>query len=125
MKSLYIIGGCNGSGKTTISKQILPNFLKVYEYVNADEIASGISPFRPESVAIQAGKLMLKRLNFRKRSGGYATKGIDSSFISGTEGTIASPLSSVSIALGTKDGVENPPLCAVMVSRIKSKTLRF
>jgi predicted ABC-type ATPase len=64
MTSLYIISGCNGSGKTTIAKQILPNFLNVYEYVNADEIASGISPFRPENVAIQAGKLMLKRLNF-------------------------------------------------------------
>lgn len=64
MAQLYVIGGCNGSGKTTTAKQILPYFLNVYEYVNADEIASGISPFRPETVAIQAGKLMLKRVKY-------------------------------------------------------------
>jgi predicted ABC-type ATPase len=64
MPNVYIISGANGSGKTTTAKQILPYFLNVYEYLNADEIAAGLSPFRPESVAIQAGKLMLKRLNY-------------------------------------------------------------
>ena len=67
MSNLYIISGANGSGKTTAAKQILPYFLKVYEYVNADEIAVGLSPFKPESVAIQAGKLMLKRLDYLLR----------------------------------------------------------
>lgn len=64
MANLYIIGGANGSGKTTVAKEILPYYLTVYEYVNADEIAKGLSPFRPENVAIQAGKLMLKRLAY-------------------------------------------------------------
>jgi|AGSF01.1.fsa_nt_gi Uncharacterized protein conserved in bacteria len=57
-----MICGANGSGKTTAALQILPNFLEVFEYVNADEIAAGLSPFNPESVAIQAGRLMLGRL---------------------------------------------------------------
>ncbi|WP_242027412.1 hypothetical protein [Sphaerospermopsis sp. FACHB-1094] len=62
MPNLYIIGGANGSGKTTAAMQILPYFLEVFEYVNADEIAAGLSPFNPESVAVQAGGLMLARL---------------------------------------------------------------
>jgi predicted ABC-type ATPase len=62
MPNLYIISGANGSGKTTSARKILPYFLKVFEYVNADEIAHGLSPFNPESVAIQAGRLMLQRL---------------------------------------------------------------
>jgi predicted ABC-type ATPase len=44
MPNLYIIGGANGSGKTTAALQILPYFLEVFEYVNADEIAGGLSP---------------------------------------------------------------------------------
>ncbi|WP_341738097.1 zeta toxin family protein [Microcoleus sp. CAWBG640] len=63
MPNLYIIGGANGSGKTTAAREILPYFLEVFEYVNADEIAAGLSPFNPESVAIQAGRLMLERLS--------------------------------------------------------------
>ncbi|MDE6402500.1 MAG: zeta toxin family protein [Muribaculaceae bacterium] len=59
---LYIIAGCNGAGKTTASFNVLPQILKCKEFVNADEIAKGLSPFEPESVAIQAGKLMLERI---------------------------------------------------------------
>ncbi|WP_224410310.1 hypothetical protein [Oscillatoria salina] len=50
MPNLYIIGGANGSGKTTTARQTLPNLLGVLEYVNADEIAAGLSPFNLESV---------------------------------------------------------------------------
>jgi predicted ABC-type ATPase len=63
MPNIYVIGGANGSGKTTVARRLLPNFLDVFEYVNADEIASGLSPFHPESVARQAGRLMLERLD--------------------------------------------------------------
>jgi predicted ABC-type ATPase len=62
-KYLYIIGGCNGAGKTTASFNILPDLLNCKEFVNADEIARGLSPFQPESVSIKAGRLMLKRID--------------------------------------------------------------
>ena len=61
-KNLYIIAGCNGAGKTTASYTVLPEILQCREFVNADEIARGLSPFNPESVAIEAGRLMLKRI---------------------------------------------------------------
>lgn len=61
-KNLYIISGCNGAGKTTASYTVLPEILKCKEFVNADEIARGLSPFNPESVAIEAGRLMLQRI---------------------------------------------------------------
>ena len=61
-KRLFIIGGCNGAGKTTASFNILPELLRCKEFVNADEIARGLSPFQPEKVALEAGKLMLRRI---------------------------------------------------------------
>lgn len=61
-KNLYIISGCNGAGKTTASYTVLPEILNCREFVNADEIARGLSPFNPSSVAIEAGKLMLQRI---------------------------------------------------------------
>ena len=61
-KVLYIISGCNGAGKTTASFTILPEILNCKEFVNADEIAKGLSPFQPEKVAIEAGRLMLYRI---------------------------------------------------------------
>jgi predicted ABC-type ATPase len=62
-KNLYIIAGCNGAGKTTASFTILPEILNCKEFVNADEIAKGLSPFQPEKVAFEAGRIMLHRLN--------------------------------------------------------------
>ena len=63
-KKLYIISGCNGAGKTTASVTILPEILDCKEFVYADEIARGLSPFNPENVAIQAGRLMLERIEY-------------------------------------------------------------
>ena len=62
-KQLYIIAGCNGAGKTTASFTILPEVLDCKEFINADEIAKGLSPFQPESVAMQAGRIMLARMD--------------------------------------------------------------
>ncbi len=62
MPNLYIIAGCNGAGKTTASYTVLPEILGCKEFVNADNIAAGLSPFNPESVAIEAGRIMLKRI---------------------------------------------------------------
>ena len=62
-KNLYIIGGCNGAGKTTASYTILPEILDCREFVNADEIARGLSPFNPHTMSIVAGKLMLRRID--------------------------------------------------------------
>ncbi|RYE18719.1 MAG: zeta toxin [Sphingobacteriaceae bacterium] len=63
MPNLYIIAGCNGAGKTTASYTILPGILNCKEFINADEIAKGISPFQPETVSILAGRIMLERIN--------------------------------------------------------------
>jgi predicted ABC-type ATPase len=62
VKNLFIIAGCNGAGKTTASYAILPEMLDCKEFVNADEIARGLSPFQPEKVAIEAGRIMLRRI---------------------------------------------------------------
>jgi predicted ABC-type ATPase len=56
------IAGCNGAGKTTASYTILPEMLGCNEFVNADEIAKGLSPFQPEKAAIDAGRIMLHRI---------------------------------------------------------------
>ena len=69
MPNLYIIAGCNGAGKTTASFTILPEMLNCKEFVNADSIAAGLSPFNPESVAIEAGRLMLSRIHELMRAG--------------------------------------------------------
>ncbi len=61
-KKLYIIAGCNGAGKTTASFTILPEILDCKEFVNADEIAKGLSPFQPEKVSFEAGRIMLNRI---------------------------------------------------------------
>jgi predicted ABC-type ATPase len=62
MANLYIIAGCNGAGKTTASFTVLPEMLDCREFVNADEIARGLSPFQPEQVAVEAARIMLQRI---------------------------------------------------------------
>ncbi|MEA3369506.1 MAG: zeta toxin family protein [Candidatus Ratteibacteria bacterium] len=73
-KNVYIIAGPNGSGKTTFAKEFLPNYAKCPNFVNADLIAQGLSPFSPRSEAIKAGKLVLSQIHE------FARAGIDFSF---------------------------------------------
>ena len=63
MSHLYILAGPNGAGKTTFASRFLPEFVSVQQFVNADLIAAGVSPFAPESAAIEAGRLMLQRID--------------------------------------------------------------
>ena len=61
MSKLYIIAGPNGAGKTVASYTILPEIFNVKEFINADEIARGISPFNYDKVGIKAGRLLVHR----------------------------------------------------------------
>ena len=63
MPNLYIIAGCNGAGKTTAAFSLLPDVFQTLEFVNADEIARGLSPLNVEGVAFQAGRIMIERMN--------------------------------------------------------------
>lgn len=62
MPNLYIIAGPNGAGKTTASFTILPELLKCDTFINADEIARGLSPLNPEKASFDAGRLMLSQI---------------------------------------------------------------
>ena len=61
--NVYIIAGPNGAGKTTFARKFLPNYAKCKIFVNADLIASGLSPFSPESQALRAGRLLIEQIN--------------------------------------------------------------
>lgn len=73
---LYIIAGPNGAGKTTFAREFLPQFAGCLEFINADMIAAGLSPFKPENAAFRAGRLVLERIKFlnsRKLDFGFET----------------------------------------------------
>ena len=62
-KDVVTIGGPNGAGKTTAARRLVPKGLGIREFVNADEIARGLSPFNPEGSARAAGRLMVERIH--------------------------------------------------------------
>ena len=64
-----VIGGPDGAGKSTIAPLVLRDYLAIPDFVNADQIAAGLSAFNPEGAAFEAGRIMLKRLNELAASG--------------------------------------------------------
>ena len=62
MKQVILIAGPNGAGKTTFAREFLPKEGNTINFINADLIADGLSPFAPEKVAIEASKLLLARI---------------------------------------------------------------
>jgi predicted ABC-type ATPase len=73
-RNVYVVAGPNGAGKTTFAREFLPNYAKCPNFVNADLIAQGLSPFQPRAAAIKAGKLVLKNI------AEYAAAGVDFGF---------------------------------------------
>jgi predicted ABC-type ATPase len=69
----YIIAGPNGAGKTTFARRFLPIYGPCENFVNADLIAQGLSPFAPEKVAARAGRLLLEEIeNLTRRDADFA-----------------------------------------------------
>jgi len=68
-KKIIVIAGPNGAGKTTFAREFLPNEAACPQFVNADLIAAGFSPFAPELAAIKAGRLMLQTIRSLARNG--------------------------------------------------------
>ena len=58
-RTIYLIGGCNGAGKTTFAKEFLPTELKCFRFLNPDEIARGLSPLDPSRELFTAGRVLL------------------------------------------------------------------
>jgi predicted ABC-type ATPase len=69
VRELVMLGGPNGAGKTTAAAALLPEAFGIREFVNADEIARGLSPFNPEGTAVAAGRLMIMRMQALVRAG--------------------------------------------------------
>ena len=58
-KQCYIIAGPNGAGKTTFANDFLPIEAECLNFINADLIAAGLSPFQPGKMGVEAGRIML------------------------------------------------------------------
>lgn len=69
MKTCILIAGPNGAGKTTFATEFLPKEAALENFLNADLIAAGLSPFAPERVAVEASKILLDRVRECLRRG--------------------------------------------------------
>ena len=118
--NVYIVSGPNGAGKTTFAREFLPNYADCKNFVNADLIAAGVSPFAPEAAAFRAGKLMLKEIAL------FAKQGVDFGF----EATLAGR-SYTSLLRDLKGKKYNItifflwiPTVEVAISRIRDRVLK-
>ncbi len=68
-KTCYILAGPNGAGKTTFAEHYLPKVVGCVHFINADMIAKGLSPFRPEMASVEAGKLLFHKMEAFSREG--------------------------------------------------------
>ncbi len=66
--TVYVIAGPNGAGKTTFANEFLPDFVHCRQFLNADLIAAGLSPFAPETQNMRAGRLLLTRIKELSRA---------------------------------------------------------
>ena len=73
-----VIAGPNGAGKTTFAQEFLPKYAGIVEFVNADLIAAGLSPFRPRMAAIRAGRVLLNEID--RLAAGRADFAVESTF---------------------------------------------
>jgi predicted ABC-type ATPase len=80
-KICYIVAGPNGAGKSTFAESFLPNEANCFYFVNADMIAKGIAPLRPESAGIEAAKILFRKIEE------FSNKGITFAFESTLSGT--------------------------------------
>lgn len=69
---IVIIAGPNGAGKTTFAREFLPHEANCPDFINADLIAAGLSPFNPDAMAIRAGRLMLEEISSRVTQRSFA-----------------------------------------------------
>lgn len=84
MPKIFMIAGPNGAGKTTSAVNLLPDILHCEEYINADSIAAALSPFKPEEMAFQAGRVMLERIHQLAKKGkdfAFETTGASKTFV--------------------------------------------
>lgn len=61
-KKIIIIAGPNGAGKSTFANEFLPQEAECFNFINADLIAQGLSPFHPDHAVIRAGRIMVKEM---------------------------------------------------------------
>jgi len=69
VKEIILIGGPNGAGKTTAARVLLPDFLDLHQFLNADDIARGLAPWDVESAAISVGRHLIERMRALVRDG--------------------------------------------------------